>query len=86
MSVCVSLRVGCLPCSSVHASLDARAAPARSPVPPGEAAVPSVAGDGGVAVGHDRHWLLDSGQGTHRSCCRSLLFGGVRPGLRELGK
>ncbi|CAN0488653.1 unnamed protein product, partial [Ectocarpus sp. 8 AP-2014] len=40
-------------------------APAGSPVSHGEAVVPSVAGHGRVAVGHDGHRLLDSGKGTH---------------------
>lgn len=75
------------PCSSflVWFTAGREAALAGDHVPPGEAALPRISGDGGVAAGHDRHRVPGGRQGSHRRRRGGLL---LRPqlALQKLGE
>lgn len=61
------------------------AATAGGHVPPGEATLPRIPGDGGVADGHDNHRVSGGCEGAHRRGRGCLLFGS-QPLLQELGE
>lgn len=61
------------------------AALAGDHVPPGEAVVPRVPGNGRLAHGHDGHRVPGGCQGAHR-CRRGGLLHGSQPVLQKLGE